>query len=172
MQHCAASRAALSSKRLTALTACHQVNHSNMDGLPNTACTDAPNHRTETKPCRKLRSTNTKKHKTTTKRQKRTQIWKKKLKSQRFYQTDKMKKRSNNTALSHVRLPVCGQLVVLFCVSGSGDFGGSNTAALTGRPPRAWPSAARLGRHIGMAGPRSLGLRAIGAAQQPDSGRV
>lgn len=137
MQHCAASRAALSSKRLTALTACHQVNHSNMDGLPNTACTETPNHRTETKPCQKLRSTNTKKRKTMTKRQKRTQIWKKKIKSQRFYQTDKMKKRSNNTALSHVRLPVCGQLVELFCVSGSGDFGGLKHAGAD------WPSAAR-----------------------------
>lgn len=81
-------------------------------------------------------------------------------------QTDKMKKRGNNTALSRVRLPVCGQLVVLFCVSGCGDFGGLKHADAEG------PSVARLGRCIGMAGPRSLGLRAIGAAQQPDSERV
>lgn len=49
-----------------------------------------------------------------------------------------MKKRSNNTALSHVRLPVGGQLIVLFCVSGSGDFGGLKHAGAE------WPSAARL----------------------------
>lgn len=77
-----------------------------------------------------------------------------------------MKERSNNTALSRVRLPVCGQLLVLFCVSRSGDFGGLKHAGAEG------PAIARLGCCIGMAGPRSLGLCAIGAAQQPDSGCV